>query len=151
MEQKSCPKVSALIKLFCFKEYLNNKCKEKTPNVEKDIIFVKKTILDIYLNHLKYEKLSSYLTKNNEILNCIKEGNKLKYDKLNADNINNIIQNIKKDKKINLILEIESINLDKIINDINKEDSKNWHYKKYYYKKGHDNIKLELLFNFSIL
>ena len=151
MEKKSYPKVSSLIKLFCFKEYLINKCKEKIPNVEKDITFVKKAILDIYLNHLKYDELSSYLTKNNEILNCIKEGDKLKYDKLNDDNINNIIQKINKDKKNNLILKIESINLDKIIKDINQEDRKHWNYKKYKYEKGHASIKLQLVDNFEIL
>ena len=149
------PKVSALIKIFCFKEDIINKCKSKTPKIEKDIIFIEKSILDIYKNNYKYNELSSYLTKNNNILNCIKENNKIKFDKLNDNNIHNIIQNIKKDEKKNLVERIEAINSDKILNEIYQEDSKKWYFKLFIFKKdknkGHRDDILKLIDNIDII
>ena len=88
------PKVSLLIKLFYFKEEIIGKCKEKLPNIESDILFIKKNCLNIFKNYLKYAELISCLKSNkniNSILNSIKENKIVKYNKLNDDNIITII------------------------------------------------------------
>ena len=137
------PKVSLLIKLFYFKEEMIDKCKEKQPNIESDNIFIKKNCLNIYKNYLKYDELISCLKSNKS------KNNKIKSNKINDDNITNIIHNI---AKKDLLEKIEALNLDEIINEIEKEDSKKWDYKIFKYKNGDNkSILFKLIGDFEII
>ena len=129
-------KVSTLIHLYCFKEDLIDKCKENEP-VESSFLFIKKTILNKYKSNLKYNEFLSNLKPKN-ILDCIKENGKIKYEKLKSDdNISKIIKSLKK----NIVEKIEKINIDKIINEIKTEDNE-WEYIIPQYLNKNDNIRL---------
>ena len=141
--KKTYPKVSTLIKLYCIKKEIIDKCSSKISTVEPHYCLVKKAVLDKYKKCLKYNEISSYLQKHTNILNCIKEKNKIEYNKLNEnDNITKIILNIKG----GLVEKIEKTNLNAFLDDIKKEDSKEWEYKIAEDKKGNIIIKLTLNF-----
>ena len=141
--------LNTLIKIFCFEEQIKDKLKNNNeiPQViDYKMVFIKNSLLNKYKGLMNYEELTNTFNNNNSILNCIKENNKINYNKLNEENIINIINQLPEE----LVNKIKNIDKKKLITEIKIENIKEWKFK-YKQIKREKEIIIKYLSDFKII
>ena len=150
------PDVKILLTLFCFQEeiYQKNSSNYETPKIiksEKNIFYaIKKSIMEKYKKFYNYEILYNFFKKkNNKVLDCIKNNKIIDSQKLvDREILYEIIPQLPVDFT-NKINNIDKNNKNKLIEEIENEDKKEWNCKMIKYEDN--NLCLELINDFEII
>ena len=137
------PDIKILLTLFCFQEeiYQKNFLKNyETPRNSKDkdnsVYIIEKSVMEKYKKFYNYEILYKFLKSKKNILDCIKENNSIDTEKLKSRKILNEIISQLPDDFINKINNIDKINKNKLIEEIENENKKEWNYKMIKYENN---------------
>jgi hypothetical protein len=130
------PDLKVLLTLFCFQEEIYQKISIKnyeTPKNSKDkdysIYYIKKSVMEKYKKFYNYEILYKFLKSKKSILDCIKSNNIIDSEKIkNKEILDKIILQLP-DEFINKINNIDENNKNKLIEEIENENKKEWNYK----------------------
>ena len=150
------PDIKILLTLFCFQEEIYQKISlsnYETPRNSKiednSAVFIKKSIMEKYKKFYNYEILYKFLKSKKNILDCIKDNKIINTEKLKSRKIlEEIISQLPDDfiKKIN---NINDNNRNKLIEEIENENKKEWNYKMIKYENN--KLCLKLINDFEII
>ena len=150
------PDIKILLTLFCFQEeiYQKNFLKNyETPRNSKDkdnsVYIIEKSVMEKYKIFYNYEILYKFLKSKKNILDCIKENNLIDTEKLKSRKILNEIFSQLPDDFINKINNIDKINKNKLIEEIENENKKEWNYKMIKYENN--KLCLKFIDEFEII
>ena len=141
--------IKIILTLFSFQEEIYQKISlsnYETPRNSKiednSAVFIKKSIMEKYKKFYNYEILYKFLKSKKNILDCIKDNKIINTEKLKSRKIlDEIISQLPNDyiKKIN---NIDDNNKNKLIEEIENENKKEWNYKMIKYENNKLCIKL---------
>jgi len=145
-----------LLTLFCFQEEIYQKNTSKTYETPKNLkgkdysfYVLEKSIMEKIKKFYNYEILYNFLKSKKNILNCIKDNNIIDTEKLkNKDILNEIISQLPNDF-INKINNIDNNDKNKLIEEIENENKKEWNYKMIKYEDN--KLHLKFINEFEII
>ena len=147
--------LKVLLTLFCFQEEIYQKIsskngKSKDIKYEGELVYaIEKNIMTKYKNFYYYEILYNFLIYNKSILNCIKDNNIIDTEKLKSKKILNEIISQLPNYFINKINNIDKNNKNKLIEEIENENKKEWNYKMIKYEDN--KLRLKFINDFEII
>ena len=148
--------IKIILTLFSFQEEIYQKISlsnYETPRNSKiednSAVFIKKSIMEKYKKFYNYEILYKFLKSKKNILDCIKDNKIINTEKLKSRKIlEEIISQLPDDfiKKIN---NINDNNRNKLIEEIENENKKEWNYKMIKYENN--KLCLKFINEFEII
>jgi hypothetical protein len=148
--------IKILLTLFCFQEEIYQKISIKnyeTPKNSKDkdysVYIIKKSVMEKYKEFYNYEILYNFLKNKKSILDCIKDNNIIDLDKLKNKEILDKITLQLPDNFMNSIDNNDKNNKNKLIEEIENENKKEWNYKMIKYEDN--KLCLKFINDFEII
>ena len=148
--------IKILLTLFCFQEeiYQKNSLKNyETPKNSKDkdysLYIIEKSVMEKYKTFYNYEFLYNFLKSKKSILDCLKDNNIITSEKIKSKEILDKITLQLPDDFINKIKNIDENNKNKLIEEIENENKKEWNYKMIKYENN--KLCLKFINEFEII